>query len=413
MPKAGSLTLLNPHADDFVSVPLSFMLVGRRGLCKYKYLVEEPIRRGQRVSILIDGTLSSLIDQRLFNGLPGWLRGLILRIEVYFWLRFNGLAPHIDVHRSLDTVKDRTALYVFSYKNCVGSFDRRFSTISSFNSALINLSHYFIRTSEKAGNIAKLRNAHLISEGDLSQNPYFRHFFSKAPPISVVPFAVNSRFTVKRSFADREAKCAATGSFHNLNEEVPPAYYREFIDFFKTDTYHPVRKMLYRHREELSEWLTSRISPYREMKGNRKSIGAVLRNRLRLDVVQSDYFSFDVVDFYNQHQLAIVGEELSGAPAVGFFEAMACGCVSLGLRGAYYDGLELEHGVHYLRHDGTIESLKTTIEEAIADPEHTSRISKAGLAYIASHCTQGRVWEKLKGIWDKQSTPTGLASSRS
>ncbi len=114
-------------------------------------------------------------------------------------------------------------------------------------------------------------------------------------------------------------------------------------------------------------------------------------------LLQSDYFSFDVVDFYNQHQLAIVGEELSGAPAVGFFEAMACGCVTLGQRGAYYDGLGLEPGVHYLRHDGTIESLKKTIEEAIADPEHTSRISKAGLAYIASHCTRGRVWEKLKG----------------
>ena len=417
MANAGSLTLLNPHADDFVSVPLSFMLVGRRGLCKYKYLVEEPIRHGLRPSILIDGTLSSVIDQRLFNRFPKWLRDSILRVEVYLWLRFNGLAPNVDVHRSIGTIKDRTALYIFSYKNCVGSFDRRIAAISSFKCALINLSHYFIRTGEKAGNIEKLRNAHLVSEGDLSQNPYFQHFFSKKL-VSVVPFAISDRFTMERPLAERDAKCAATGSFHNLNEEEPFVYYREFIEFFKTDTYHPVRKMLHQHREELSGWLTSRMSPYRETKGNSKSIGALLRNLLRLDVAQSEYFSFDMVDFYNQHQFAIVGEELSGAPAVGFFEAMACGCVTLGQRGAYYNGLGLEPNVHYLQHDGTIESIKEAIDQAIADPARAARISKAGIAYIASHCTQEHVWNKLKVIWDTRnkggnaSEPAPIASIR-
>lgn len=409
MANAASLTLLNPHADDFVAVPVSFRLVGRRGVCKYKYLVEEPIRRGQRLSILVDGTLSSLIDQQVFNRMPKWLRGLILRVEIYFWLRLNGLTPHADVHRSIDTVKDRMALYVFSYKNCVGSFDRRLAAISSFECALINLSHYFIRTSEKAGNIAKLGNAHLISEANLLQNSYFQHFFPKAPLVSVVPFAVSNRFVVKRPLAERDAKCAATGSFHNLNEEEPRAYYRDFIDFFKTDTYHPVRKMLYRQRAELSDWLTSRISPYRELKNSSKSAGALLRNLLRLDVVQSEYFSFDIVEFYNQHRFAIVGEELSGAPAVGFFEAMACGCVTLGQRGAYYTGLGLEPNLHYLPHDGTIEGIEKTIEQAIADPAHANRVSKAGIAYIASNCTHEHAWDKLKAIWDKRRSGGGAS----
>ncbi len=417
MANVTSLTLLNPHADDFVSVPVSFMLVRRRGLCKYKYLVDEPIRRGQRPSILVDGTLSSLIDQRLFNRLPGWLRGLIVRIEVYFWLHLNGLAEHVDVHHSIDTVKNRKALYVFSYKNCVGSFDRRLAAISSFEYALINLSHYFIRTTEKAVNIAKLRNVHLIAESDLNQSAYFQHFFPNAPPISVLPFVVGDRFAVTRPLAERAAKCAATGSFHNLNEEEPYVYYRDFINFFKIDTYHPVRKMLYQRRVELADWLTSRISPYREVTG-KKNFGANLRSLLRLDVVQSNYFSFDIIDFYNQHRFAIVGEELSGAPAVGFFEAMACGCVTLCQRGMYYDGLGLEPNVHYLRHDGTIESIKATIEQAIADPAHASRVSKAGVAYIVGQCTQEHVWDKLKAIWDNRSRggnasePAPVAASR-
>jgi hypothetical protein len=66
MADATSLTLLNPHADDFVSTPVSFWLVGRRSLRKYSYLLDEPMRRQQRVSILVDGTLSSLISQNLF-----------------------------------------------------------------------------------------------------------------------------------------------------------------------------------------------------------------------------------------------------------------------------------------------------------------------------------------------------------
>ena len=396
MAKADSLTLLNPHADDFVSVPLSFLLVGRRGLCKYRYLVDEPIRRGQRPSILVDGTLSSLIDQRLFNRLPKWLRKLILWVEIFLWLRFNGLAAHVDVHRSIDKIMDRTALYVFSYKNCVGDFDRRIAAISSFNYALINLSHYFIRTGEKARNIASLRNAHLISESDPSQNAYFQHFFPEAPPISVLPFAVSDRFVVKRALAERDAKCAATGSFHNLNDEEPAVYYRDFVNFFKTDNYHPVRKMLYGHRMELSDWLASRMSPYREMGGNSKSIGAILRNLLGLDVVQSDYFSFDMVEFYNQHRFAIVGEELSGAPAVGFFEAMACGCVMLGASGGSYDGLGLEPNVHYLTHDGTVESIRAAITRASGDPQRMQAMAQAGVGYIETNCTPQAVWDKLE-----------------
>lgn len=395
MAKAADLTLLNPHADDFVSTPVSFWLVGRRGLCKYRYLLDEPIRRGRRISILVDGTLSALVDQRLFAWLPRWLRTAILRLEIRLWLRNNDLAEHVDVHWSVDTIKDRTTLFVFSYKNCVGEFGRRQTTISSFKLALINLSHYFIRTREKTENIAKLPNACIVADSDLRQNTYFQNFFPTSLPIMTLPFAVNDRFMPKRPFMERDAKCAASGSFHNLTNEKPHAYYRDFIEFFQTDTYHPIRKLLYQNRAQEPDWLTSRISPYREMTGNKK-IGAQLRKLFRLDVVQAEYFSFDIVDFYNQHRFAIVGEEMSGAPAVGFFEAMACGNVMLGQRGSYYDGLDLEPNVHYLPHDGTLDSIRTAIEQANGDIGRTKQISEAGIAYVAAHCTPASVWNALE-----------------
>lgn len=395
MPDAVRLTLLNPHGDDFVSTPVSFWLVGRRGLSKYGYLLDEPIRRGQRVQVLIDGTLSSLIDQRVFTQLPHWMRAFILRVEIYFWLRHNDLTQKIDVHWTVDTVRDRTALYVFSYKNCVGAFDQRQATISAFNYAIINLSHYFIRTREKADNIAKLRNAILSSDSDLSHNPYFRHFFPHSPRLLVTPFAVGERFATRRPLQQRSAKCAATGSFHNLKEEFPREYYRDFVDFFHTDTYHPVRKLLYGRRAEIADWLECRISPYREMEGKNGFL-ASLRRLLRFDMVQAEYFSFDIADFYNRHRFALVGEELSGAPAVGFFEAMACGCVMLGTTGNYYDGLGLAPDVHYLTHDGTVESIHAAIVRASKDSQRLTAIAQAGMRHIQEKCTPQAVWDALQ-----------------
>lgn len=390
-----NITLFNPHADDFVSTPVSFRLIGRKGLGKYKYLLEAPIARGQRVQVLVDGTLSSIIDQRVFAGLPRWLRIAILRVEIYFWLRTNNLAGKVDVHWSANSILDRTALYVFSYKNCVGAFDQRKTIISAFDHAIINLSHYFIRTREKAGNIAKLSSATLIADSDLSRNDYFKNFFPNASTMLVLPFAVDDRFRSTRPFERRSNKCAATGSFHDLEKELPREYYSDFISFFRSDTYHPVRKLLYSRRAELSNWLECRISPFRELKGS-NSLFARLRGFLRLDVLQTEYFSFDIVDFYNQFRFAIVGEELSGAPAVGFFEAMACGCVMLGAIGSYYDGLGLKAGVHYLEHDGTVESIHAAIVQASENLEHCAAIASAGRDYVEGNCRSQAVWDSLQ-----------------
>jgi len=403
---AVNLTLLNPHADDFVSTPVSFWLVGRRGLGKYRYLLDEPVRRGRRVSILVDGTLSSLIDQSRFARLPRWLRAVILRLEIFFWLRHNELTDKIDVHWSLETIRDRRAIYVFSYKSCVGDFNRRQPIIAAFDHAIVNLSHYFIRTREKADNIVKLSNVRLHADSDLSRNAYFQNFFPKPPPVIVLPFAVSERFAARRTFAERSPKCAATGSFHNLQDEEPRAYYRDFITFFRTDTYHPVRKLLYQRRAEIGDWLECRISPYREMEGKNR-LGSRPRKMLGLDVVQSDYFSFDIVDFYNQHCFAIVGEELSGAPAVGFFEAMACGCVLLGAKGGFYDGLGLTPGIHYFEHDGTVESIQAAIFGASKNPKHLADVAHAGLDYVGAHCTPAAVWESLeKNLAQSMHRPT-------
>lgn len=395
MTKLLPITLLNPHADDFTKTPVSFWLVRRRGLGKYAYLIDEPAETGAFIDVLIDGTVSSLFGQGWFAKIPRWIRLLLLRVEVAFWLHINNLTDKVTVHWSPETIADRSILYVFSYKNCVGAFKKRQAIIERFQIKLVNLSHYFIRTKEKADNIASLTNVTLTSESDLRLNSYFNHFFIAPYPFIVLPFAINSRFALKIPISERMGICAATGSFHNLQNEMPVKYYLDFIGFFKTDTYHPVRKLLFEHRVELNSWLDCRISKYREMDEKKAAFKKMLMIPY-LDVLQTKYFSFDMVDFFNNHQYAIVGEEASGSPTIGFFEGMACGCVMLGQQGSFYEGLDLIPGVHYLEHNGTIESIRKVIEETSANPARKAQISQSGLNYVMINCRPQSVWRALQ-----------------
>lgn len=390
-----TITLLNPHADDFIRRPLSFWLARRRGLTKYSYLLDGPSLLGRRTDILIDGTISSLIGQTTFNRLPRWFRLLFLKIEISIWLRLNHMADQVNVHWSADTIADRSVLYLFSYKSCVGAFEMRRPILEQFRTKVVNMSHYFIRTGEKAKNIQSLTGVIYATESDLRQNSYFLNYFPADAKLIVLPFAVNERFVCKKPVAERASKCAATGSFHNLTEETPHAYYQEYLNFFRTDTYHPVRKLLHERQLDFSKLIDVRVSRYRE-KSRNAGLLAKLAMMFGYDAAQTEYFSFDIVDFYNDHQLAIIGEEAAGLPTVGFFEAMASGCVVLGQRGHFYDLLGLEPGVHYLKHDGTFESIKSTIETALKDVPRLETMSRKGLEYVATHCRGPVLWQTLE-----------------
>lgn len=393
-------TLLNPHADDFTKMPVSFWLARRRALKKYEYLIDEPLRRGGRVDILVDGTLSAVIGQDTFVRLPRWLRRVVLWGEIALWKRINKLDNRVVVHWSTKTIADRGFLYLFSYKTCVGAFAERKKIIDQFHRKIINLSHYFIRTAEKGANIATLDNVTLTAESDLRENTYFQKYFPQCRSFLVLPFAVSPRFSVRKPVSERKGICVATGSFHNLREEEPAQYYQDFIGFFGMDTYHPVRKLLNDSHAETAGWLTCRVSPYREMSGRRGAFANLVKV-LRLDLVQSRYFSFDIVDLYNDHKFAVVGEEVSGLPAVGFFEAMACGCVMLGQQGSFYAGLGLIPAIHYLAHDGSLGDMRRLIDETLSVWGRVEEISNHGRAYAGERCTSAAVWLSLQGAMEE------------
>lgn len=381
-----TLTLLNPHADDFIAGPVSFKLAKRRALKKYGYLISEQITRHARVRILIDGTLSSLFPQSVFSFLPKILRRAVLKWELKEWMKINNLVGKVDIHWSPDTIEDRSVLYFFAYKNCTGAFEERRAFIEAFDLKIINLSHFMIRTAEKGRNAQSLSHVIYTSEADLSDTAFFVKFFGQGNKVISLPFMVGERFEDRLPYEEREDRCGATGSFHRLQFEEPRRYYDDFIGFFEVDTYHPMRKSLYEQRTEITGHIDSKISPYHEKGHNLLS---------RLDVGQKKYFSFDVVDFYNSHKYALVGEEIHGLAAIGSFEAMACGCTLLGQKGPFYNGLGLLPGVHYVEHDGSFENIKSVIKELRAQPEKAEEIARNALVYTQKNCNAAHLWMSL------------------
>jgi len=367
----------NPHVDDFLAEPPHFRLLKRRPLKKYGYLIEGALAATGQVRIFVDGTVSAFIPDRYFSLLPGFIRRWVAKLEVRRWERINDLSGKISMVLDTSNAVDEI-LFAFSYKTATGDFERRLPHLAAFHSKIFHLSHYFISTGEKGQNLRRVENVWLAGDSDISANPYFRRFFAWYDrPFVALPFSVAPRFQVRRPFRERESLCVATGTFHNLHEEIPAEKYRDYIDFFRFSTYHPVRKLIHDHVATLGKWIDSKISLYRG-----KAEGGALKRLFRhFSVSQKAYFNIDIVELYNSYRYAIVGEEASGFPALGAFEAMACGCVLIA-QPQFYAGWKLMLGKHFVAHDGSLESIVSAIEVLNADPERAAAIAEAGMNFV-------------------------------
>lgn len=395
------IVLYNPHVDDFLAEPPHFRLLGRRALKKYGFIIEETLRQFGYLDVVLDGTMSAFIPDRFFHWLPKRARDLVARLEFRYWQRINGLRGKVRfVGRSTGEQANR-CLLVFSYKAAIGRFEQRLESLSAFPIVLVHLSHYFISTAEKAANLRNLRNARLAGDSDISANPYFRAFFGwYSAPFVVLPFAVAPRFQVRKPFCERQAKCLATGSFHNLEMEVPAYKYRDFMDFFRTNTYHPLRKLVYENAKALADVVVCHVSPYRG--------DIVARARLKrwlryFSVSQKSYFALDIVDLYNRYRFATVGEEASGFPALGAFEAMACGALLVAQPSAYA-GLPLQPERHFLTHNGSIDGLVSAVEQARADERRACLIADAGKELIDEQFRPTAAYRRLRSAIDELQT---------
>lgn len=361
------LALYNPHSQDFIFKPISFILAKRKALCKYGYVRDVLLDNKEFISIYIDYTESSIIPMKVLERLPLFLRKFFINIELFFWIRVNNLGNKVKFISKKDDLS-KYNLFGFSYKSAVNNLDNKVSNLKKFKKIYMHLSHYMIRTREKFDFFKKLDNIVLLGDNDCSQNQYYQYFLGSSNiNLEVISFIPQDRFMEKINFEKRSSKIIATGSFHNLYEEEPQEYYQDFLKFFNLSTYHYVRKEIFENNN--NELISSYIKPYRE-NGQNKS-----------DVSQKEYFSFDIVEVYNKHKFAVVGDEITGFIAIGSFEAMACGCIIFCVSDCV-NGLEMVEYQHYLPYDGTYKDLIIQYEKYKNDEKLLINISKNAINFI-------------------------------
>lgn len=395
------VVLYNPHVDDFFAEPPHFYFLRRSALKKYGFFLSEEIRGNGCFYAIVDGSISAFLPARLFVCLPGFLRKWWAALEFRIWLLRNGLrASCVQLPRKGDYSAD--VLLAFSYKACVGLFSERKALFSSFRAVVFHLSHYFVATKEKADNISQVRNAWLGGDSDPSDNAYFKHFFAwYQRPFLVLPFAVSPRFVDRH--LPRADRAVATGSFHDLRQEVPVRAYADYMSISGLTTYHPVRLEIFQRQEEISDLVKVNVCAYRNYtNGNRCA-----KWWHHYKIAQKKYFSIDIVDLYNQYKFAVVGEEYAGFPALGALESMSCGTVLLA-DPRYYAGLGLVPNVHFIPYYGNVDSLLSQIRQW--RHKDVSTVARSGAEFVHDNFNHKIVYQRWKTVLQQAGVGDGQSS---
>lgn len=221
----------------------------------------------------------------------------------------------------------------------------------------------------------------------------------------VHPFVAAPRFKRIKPFAERENRCFSTGT---ITYKLHP----EFLEVYSDSCDQPTRKQILANKDELEPWVACYNSDYLEdadMKKYLPTDGFFTHYRkvyynMRHSGQQKKYFSFDMVEKFNDFKMCLVGEEILGVPGIGFVEGMACGCAYIGQKLGYYEDYGMQEGVHYIGYDGTLEDLKNKISY-YQQPDHQDeleRIANAGYEFAQTHfrgdVVAKELLEKLKAV---------------
>jgi hypothetical protein len=333
------INFYNPHSSDFLSIPISYKLLRKKPLLKYGYL----LKFNSKVEYIFDFRESSFFKKKtiakyLFFLLP------FLFLEIILWSLINKIAINKINFSFQKQFNQHSNLFVMSYKSLTDIDQSTLKFFNSFEQVYIHLTHYFIRTKEKAKNISKIKTkVTLLGDSDFRDNSYYKKYFKKKHlNFEVLPFKPHDRFKKKK--LRRIDRLYSGGTVHKLNLERPKKYYSDFRNFFKVNSYHTIRPYLSNYS---IDFLDNAHGAWSEQA---KLIGG------------NTYFKSDLCDIFNRYIAVIYGSELSGAPSISNLEAICCGSIALMDR-KYIKGLPLIEGVDFVHVNEHAKNLEKELKE--------------------------------------------------
>lgn len=377
------IIFINLHANEFLVKTASKFIWKQSCAFKHKYFLDYLLSNP-------DIEVCNYINEdgfTLAKSLPRPLMWILRKLR--FWenrivMRKNGISKkQVKVIRRKDIRPDDI---VVGYRHVPSSLTDM-GDINAFK--VISMIHFHGEESDSKL-IERAAPNLLINESDLNKySEIFRKYYSWYKGEFIVhPFVAAQRFNRNKSFSERECRCFSTGT-------ITYKLHKEFLDVYGDSCDQPTRKQILVNAEDLRQYVACYNSDYLEDTDTIKYLPTdsklthyrkVLYN-LRHTGKQKKYFSFNMVDKFNDFKMCLVGEEVLGIPGIGFVEGMACGCAYIGQNHGYYEDYGMIEGVHYIGYDGTIDDLKAKISY-YQQPEHQEelmRIATAGYEFAQKH----------------------------
>lgn len=226
----------------------------------------------------------------------------------------------------------------------------------------------------------------------------FRKFYQVQRPWLIIPFVYAERFKNIKPYKERMNKCFSTGTITYKEHE-------EFLSVYGDSCDQPARKFVKDNPEFFKGIVDCYSSDYLEDDPVKKYVDGENQfvrlykkyYNLRHVGKQKKYFSFNMVEKFNEYKMHLVGEEILGVPGIGFVEGMACGSAYIGIDSPMYRDMGLIPGFHYITYDGSKEGLRKTVEywQQPENQDELEKIAERGCAFVRSNFNGTKVAENL------------------
>lgn len=387
------IVFVNLHTDWMLVKTSSVYVYKFSAALKHKYLLDYLLRQD-------DIEVCSYLNDRafsLFDRGPDLLQkflNVFSPLENNIILKKNNINPKcIKIIRRPEEIHSDDIVVLY---NIMSNNYRHIKDVNAFKA--LSFLHFHGRECESEIILNAGVNV-LFNETNLQKSSeIFRRFYHLPLPWITHPFVFAERFKPKKPFAERKVKAFSVGT-------ITYKTHREFIEVYGDACDQPVRKFVKDNQDYFNETVDCYSEDYIES-GDAKKIKSSdmclvrlykrVYNRFSIGQ-QKKYFSFDMVEKFNEYKMHIVGEEILGVPGIGYVEGMACGSAYIGLDSPMYRDLGLVPGIHYITYDGTKEGLRATIEYW-QRPENQPRleaIANTGCNFVRENFCGEKVAERL------------------
>lgn len=376
------IIFINPHWNHLLMNTMMYYLFKIKAPTKYAIFFNELIKREDIEIVAYITPKGSIIPTDIH--IP--FKRFLAQKECKYIFRKNGFTNKIKFIDSPDMATENDVVIGFIHTK--GGVDN----LSSFKcKKILHLNQFQCHPLKELKEILPCADEYILEANVFKDNNYIMKALEhiKNKKIHILPFIVSNRFTMIIPFKKRKIKAVATGTLARFTEKE-----NDYIKHYGTPYFHKMRKIIYDNRSKLEKFIDCYISPYLEEKSviyysnwpqPFKSIGKFYYLLHSKPGQQKNYFSFDIVEKYNEYQMAIVPEEIAGCPAIGAFEAMACGCAFIGIDHSMYKDIGLIPGIHYISYNGTLEDLIKKIDYYQSHQDELEKIANNGKVFINTH----------------------------